>query len=364
MSAQGRGITEIVVGPVHAGIIEPGRFTIGTSGETIASFEMQFGFAHRGVEEALAGTAAVDAAPAIARVCGGCTLARSWAYARALEDLAGARIDEASEIARLLFAELERIYNHIFDLGASCAGAGYGYGRTTALGLVERVHRICALLSGHRFMFDAVVPGGVRGGLLGDCSAARAELAAVSDGVERLVRDVLGNESVRRRFEGAGALRVQTARELGAVGPARRACGDPIDVRIDHPYGAYARMAPVIAVDSAGDVAARFRVKAEEARESFRLARHALEQLETARPRPPRTPQLDAGTMIGMTEGPRGAETVQVSCDARGVLRSVRIISASSRNWPLIARAMEANIVPDFPLVNKSFNLCYACMDK
>lgn len=363
MTARGRGITDIVVGPVHAGIIEPGRFRIGTRGETISSFEMQFGFAHRGVEHALAGKDAIEAARAVARICGGCTVARSWAYARAIEDLSGARIDETAELARLLFAELERIYNHVFDLGASCAGAGYGYGRTTALGLVERVHRICAQLTGHRFMFDAVVPGGVRAAGLSDANA-RTELRAIFRDLEALVRDVLGNDTVRRRFEGAGVLSAQAARELGGVGPARRASGDPIDARVENPYGAYERITPFVAVDGGGDVAARFRVKAEELRESFRLAQYALEQLQGVTPPSPQRLKAGAGTMIGFTEGARGVETVQVRTDAQGVLQSIRVASASARNWPLIARAMEGNIIPDFPLVNKSFNLCYACMDK
>ncbi|HET9095645.1 MAG TPA: nickel-dependent hydrogenase large subunit [Candidatus Baltobacteraceae bacterium] len=364
VTASGRGITEVVVGPVHAGIIEPGRFRIGTNGETIASFEMQFGFAHRGVETALIGRDAVGAAPAIARICGGCTAARSWAYARALEDLAGVCVDERSELARLLFAELERIYNHIFDLGAACAGAGYGYGRTAALGLVERVHRVCARLSGHRFLFDAIVPGGVRGEAFEGGAAVIAELETIRGDLERLVHDVLANDSVRRRFEGAGILSARSVRELGGVGPARRACGDPLDARIENPYGAYARIMPFIATQSGGDVAARFRVKTQELRESLRLASCALEHLGGAKLPAPQKPEVGAGSTTGIAEGARGVETMRVRTGARGALQSVSIISASARNWPLVARAMEGNIVPDFPLVNKSFNLCYACMDK
>lgn len=364
MTAKGRGITEVIVGPVHAGIIEPGRFRIGTTGETIVSFDMEFGFAHRGVEAVLAGRDAAAAAPLIARICGGCSVARSWAYARAIEDLAGVRIDERSELVRLLLAELERIYNHIFDLGAACAGAGYAYGRTGALGLVERVHRICARLTGHRFLFDAIVPGGVRVAALTSSADVIAELGAVRGDLERLAGDVLANDSVRRRFEGAGMLSAQSVRELGGVGPARRACGDPLDARASEPYGAYTRVAPFIATENAGDVAARVRVKVQELRESFRLACYALKQLNGAEPPLAQTPEAGAGTMVGITEGARGVETVYVRTGARGVLQDVRITSASARNWPLVARAMEGNIVPDFPLVNKSFNLCYACMDK
>lgn len=364
MTASGRGITEVVVGPVHAGIIEPGRFRIGTNGETIVSFETQFGFAHRGVETALIGRDAVSAAPAVARICGACTAARSWAYARAIEDLAGVCVDERSELARLLFAELERIYNHIFDLGAACAGAGYGYGRTTALGLVERVHRICARLSGHRFLFDAIVPGGVRGEAFENGAAVFAELDAIRGDLEHLIADVLANDSVWRRFEGTGILSARSVRELGGVGPARRACGDPLDARIENRYGAYARIMPFAASESGGDVAARFRVKVQELRESLRLAGYALEHLGDADLPAPQKLEIGAGSMIGISEGARGVETVQVRTDARGALQNVSIISASARNWPLIALAMEGNIVPDFPLVNKSFNLCYACMDK
>ncbi len=364
MTASGRGRTDIVVGPVHAGIIEPGRFTFNTFGETIASLDVQLGFSHRGIEHVLAGMPATDAAPRIARICGACSVARSWAYARALEGLAGVQLDGHSEFVRLIVAELERIYNHLFDIGSTCAGAGYGFGRTTALGLKERVHRVCAELSGHRFLFDAIVPGGVRSGMCIEPDRARRELMAVRDGVERLIADILGNSSVYHRFEGTGRVTLQTAREVRAVGPALRASGDGVDTRVQNRYGAYEHITPQVVVETCGDVLARFRVKVGELRESLRLAMYGLEQVHFWPSYGPQPLRPEAGTMIGIVEGARGVESVIVECDAHGVLRNVRVTSASARNWPLIARAMEGNIVPDFPLVAKSFNLCYACVDK
>jgi Ni,Fe-hydrogenase III large subunit len=364
LAAEGKGVSLIVVGPVHAGIIEPGRFTFSSGGETVIHLDAQLSYSRRGVERFLQGLDAVEAAPRVARICAACSVARSWSYARALEHLAGIVCDEATEWARLLFAELERLYNHIFDLASSSAGAGYGHGQTHGLALKERVHRICAAASGHRFLFDAIVPGGVRSSESFDPRALALEIERLRGAVEAYLDALFGNRSLVRRFETAGRVSAETARAFGTVGPARRASGGTIDMRSYVPYGAYRSAPPECFTQAAGDVAARCTVKRSEISESFKLVDRALSELGGYIPPAPQPLRAGSGTITTVTEGPRGAETASVTCDELGRLARVHFISASYRNWPTVLRAMEGNIVPDFPLVNKSFNLCYACADR
>ena len=364
LTAEGEGVSVIVVGPVHAGVIEPGRFTISSGGETVIHLDAQLSYSHRDIERALEGRDARDAAPLIARICGGCSAAHAWGYARALEALAGTACDEASELARLLFAELERVYNHLFDLASTAAGCGYGHGHTLGLDLKERALRICAAASGHRYLFDAIVPGGVREHVLSDPILVRAMLADLDEASARFTEELLSKPSVVRLMRGAGIVSEDIARRFGLTGPASRASGGMLDVRAYAPYGGYQMQSIRVAHADAGDVEARASVKSQELRESFRLLYRALDELGSARPLPPRRLEPRAGTTATVTEGPRGAETFAVTCSDDGTLSRMHLISASYRAWPVVSWAMEGNIVPDFPLVNKSFNLCYACADR
>jgi len=364
MTAQGEGVNVVVVGPVHAGIIEPGRFTFSTGGETTIHLDAQFSYGHRDIERALVGSDALEIAPLIARICGGCSVARSWSYARALESLAGVACDEATEYARVVLAELERLYNHVFDLANAASGAGYGRGLTVGLGLKERILQLCAAATQHRLMFDSIVPGGVRTGVLSDPQALRANLRAVRRDVERFAKELFENRSVVRRFGGAGLVDSQTARLFGACGPAARASGVELDVRTFCTYGAYAGLDVQIATAKGGDVLARCSVKRHEIAESFRLIDASLAVLGDTSIPDPQSVQCGAGRTTAALEGARGVETVSVEVSGDGTIERLHVISASYRNWPVVGRAMEGNIIPDFPLVNKSFNLCYSCMDR
>jgi Ni,Fe-hydrogenase III large subunit len=364
LTAEGKGVTLIVVGPVHAGIIEPGRFTFSSGGETVIHLDAQLSYSRRGVERFLEGFDAVEAAPRVARICAACSVARSWAYARALESLANVSCDERTEWARVVFAELERIYNHVFDLASAAAGAGYAYGQTQGLALKERVHRLCAEMSGHRFLFDAIVPGGIGPGALAIPHAVRPRIAELGSAVAAYLDALFRNRSLIRRFEGAGHVSSATARAFGTVGPARRASGGTIDLRAYVPYGAYGTAPPEVFTDPAGDVAARCRIKRLEIAESFALIDRALGELGGQGPPPPQSLRAGGGAVTTVTEGARGGESVSLECDEGGRISRLHVISASYRNWPTVLRAMENNIVPDFPLVNKSFNLCYACADR
>ncbi|HVA36729.1 MAG TPA: hypothetical protein VNJ51_03870 [Candidatus Dormibacteraeota bacterium] len=362
--AEGPGLMHFVVGPVHAGIIEPGRFTISSGGETVVHLDAQLAYQHRGAELQLEGLPAVEASSKVARICGCCSASRSFAYARALEELAGITIAPEVELARVALAELERIYNHLADLAASSSAAGWGPGFAQGMALKEEAMRLCQLAGGHRLLFDAIVPGGVGAITLLDRDRCREAVVRLDGAVDTYLTRLFANTSMTARWHRAGVVTHETARALGAVGPTHRASRGAVDVRGFSPYGAYRRLRVRMAHATSGDAFARCRVKRDELRESFRLLREALAELGDASLPGPQALDIPRGVALATVEGPRGAETVAVHAGADGRLERLHAIAASYRNWPLVARAMEGNIVPDFPLVNKSFNLCYACVDR
>jgi Ni,Fe-hydrogenase III large subunit len=361
--ADGSGVTQIVVGPVHAGIIEPGRFTFSSGGETIAHLDFQIGYAYRGIERNLEGREPLEIARRVARICGGCSASRSLAYAMAVESISDTRISDPSHCARQIVAELERIYNHVFDLAVCCAAAGWGFGQAAGLGLKERALRICKAATGHRLLFDAIVPGGLGDGVLDDRQEVRALLFRLQTAVEEYVRALFDSSSLISRWTGTGVLTYDAARALAAVGPAHRASGGRIDVRDAVPYGAYRWLPAMVAREDAGDALARCRVKVTEIRESFAIVQRAFECLGEQPLVRTRVIPPESGDTVTVVEGPRGAESVALTVRGTRIER-VHFISASYRNWPAVAHATVANIVPDAPLVNKSFNLCYACADR
>jgi Ni,Fe-hydrogenase III large subunit len=363
--AEGEGVTRIVVGPVHAGIIEPGRFTISSGGETIVHLDAQLGYARRGVERFMRGRSISDASHRVARICGSCSAARSFAFARAVEAIAGVEISRPVEYARVVIAELERIYNHLGDLAAASAGAGWGKGFASGMAAKERAMRTNARASGHRLLFDAIRPGGVGHEVLADRAGLSADVGHLEAHADAFVEMLFSNRSVMDRWRGAGHVSKSLATAFAASGPAGRASGAGIDMRRLAPYGAYRELA-VSDVTAAriGDSFARCTHKRVELFESFQLVREALARLGDDALTPATLPPIGSGIAACAVEGPRGAETVAVELDDAGDIVWFHAISASYRNWPIVARAMDGNIVPDFPLVNKSFNLCYACADR
>jgi Ni,Fe-hydrogenase III large subunit len=362
--AQGEGIMHFVVGPVHAGIIEPGRFTFSSGGETVVHLDAQLGFAHRGVRRRLEGMGVLEAAYGVARICGSCSASRSFAYALAAEGLAGVCIPDEVELARLVVAELERIYNHLADLAASAAGAGYAVGFTHGMELKERAMRCNRLASGHRLLFGAIVPGGVANGVLADRAMLKRELFALESGVRRYCEQLFGNASVMSRWKRTGVVPRETSTAFGAVGPAHRASRGTVDLRAFAPYGAYRARSVHVAHATTGDVLARCSVKRDELAESFRLIGGALNELGDTLLAPAPVFRTAPGVARRAVEGPRGTELIALHVDAQQSIERIHVLAASYRNWPIVACAMENNIVPDFPLVNKSFNLCYACADR
>ncbi len=361
---EGEGIFEITVGPVHAGIIEPGHFRFSVEGETIVNLETRLGFVHKGTEK-LFETLPFERTPALAEcVSGDESVAHALAYAQALEALTGCVIPPRAAGLRVVLLELERLYNHVGDVGMIVNDTGFAFGHAHCFRLREELLRLNETVAGHRLLRGAVVPGGVADRLEG------ASLREVAGAVERLVgafldvaRLCLDNTMVLERLQGTGRLTARTAREMQVVGLVGRASGLDADVRRDAPFAAYDALDVRVPVYEAGDVWARTMVRIDEARESARLIAAVAERLPGGSLRAP-LPPLPAGRhALSVVEGWRGPLWCWVLADGPRTLGRVKIAGPSFRNWPALEHAVLKNIVPDFPLCNKSFNLSYSGSD-
>ena len=361
---EGEGIFEITVGPVHAGVIEPGHFRFSVEGETIVNLETRLGFVHKGVEklfETLPFERTVELAE---RVSGDESVAHALAYCQALEALAGVEIPPRAAWLRLVLLELERLYNHVGDVGMIVNDTGFAFGHAHCFRVRETLMRVNERLTGHRLLRGAIVPGGVAGPVVD------ADLTAVAGEVERLVAEFfevagvcLDNTMVLERLQGTGRLTTVTAREMQVVGLVGRASGIDADARRDAPYAAYDQVEVAVPVYAAGDVWARAMVRLDEAREAARLIGLAA---APGRPGAPRTelPALPPGAhALGLVEAWRGPVWYWVLADDERSVGRVKVVDPSFRNWPALEYAVLKNIVPDFPLCNKSFNLSYSGSD-
>ena len=361
----GEGIYELPVGPIHAGIIEPGHFRFSNIGDVVLFLDARLFYTHRGVEKIVEGLSPAAALFTGERTCGACTVSHAVAFASAVERASGALVPPRAAWLRTLLLELERLYNHVGDIGNICAGAGLHAGTSRGASLKERLQRINEALTGHRFLMGAIDIGGLRR----DIDAAALveqgrELRSVEGDFTAYVEMLLGTDSFIHRLKGPGQLDDTTVIALGGTGVTARASGVPTDYRIDHPHAAYETLTPRSVVETSGDVYARTIVRVKEAEESFRLVRAILDGLPggpVRRDIP--TPPPFAAT-LGYAESPRGANVHWLMLDGEGRVYRLRIRSAAYANWPLVARAARGNLVPDFPLINKSFELCYACCDR
>ncbi len=358
----GDGVHQVAVGPIHAGVIESGHFRFHVVGERILALDPRLFYKHRGLERAAEGHDGDAALLYAQRACGACAVANTLAYAQAVEDARGLRPDRELSIARTVLAELERLYNHLHDIGAICAGVGFAPGSMAFAALKDRAQQINQRAFGHRFLFGSVRVG---------CGPVELD-ASSTDGVRGALRELHADTaaawrelefagSVQARLDGVGVLALADARRLGAVGPAARAAGIREDVRSASPHLAYDGFTPASTATASGDVAARLRMRAIELETTYELLEGLLEQ------------PLAAGTTtvggatgplgVGIVESPRGATMCAVEL-AGARLARLHLRTASYANWPALAHAAAGNLLPDFPLINKSFELCYACVDR
>ncbi len=357
-------VHEVAVGPVHAGIIEPGHFRFQAHGEEVLHLEIMLGYQHRGVERLLEHLDRDRAVLVAESIAGDTVIGHGGAWCSAIEALARARKTPRAQAIRGIALELERLANHLGDLGAIAGDIAY----QPAAAYFGRMRGECLnalmTLSGNRYGRGLIRPGGT----LFDIPPAMA--SELTDRLERLRAEVvpvadlmLGNPSVQARLEGVGKLSPQLGVELGVVGPVARACDIPRDVRHDHPYGLFRFAHAPVATAWAGDVLARTLVRWLEVQRSLDFV---IEQLAAL---PKGAIRVDCGALrpgelaVAMSEGWRG-EIVHVAVtDDQGHIRRHKVVDPSFHNWRAVAAVMPGNQISDFPLCNKSFNLSYAGHD-
>jgi Ni,Fe-hydrogenase III large subunit len=362
-------VFEVPVGPIHAGIIEPGHFRFSTVGESVLNLEPRLFYTHRGLEKRIEGLPVEDALFVAERTCGVCSVAHALGFCEAAEQIAGLEVPRRARLLRTVALELERLYNHVGDIGNIAAGASYHYGTSAGLRMKEALQQVNEALAGNRFLRGLVVPGGVRQDFTAELARAiEAALSATAEALASLMERIENNPTVTDRLDATGLLSSKDAVALGVTGVAARASGVDRDARRDHPHAAYASergLEVAVVTETDGDVHARTDVRAVEARESIRLVRAVLAGLPSG-PIRAEMPRLLPPWRVGLaaTESPRGAAVHWLRSGADGRVDRYHLRSASYANWPAVPIAAQSAIVPDFPLVNKSFELCYACTDR
>jgi Ni,Fe-hydrogenase III large subunit len=359
----GHGLHQIPVGPVHAGIIEPGHFRFTANGEIVARLEQRLGYVHKGIDGLLADCDLEPAARIAARVSGDSTVAASFAFARAVEAALGTTVPRRAEVLRGVMAELERIANHLGDIGAICNDAAFALLHAHTGILRESVLAASDHAFGHRLMMDAVVPGGVARDLDADgAGAIAAMLDEIAPRFDEIVDYYDETPSLQDRTCTTGIVAPDLVARWGAGGHVGRASGRSFDARRDLAYPPYAGLTFDIPVLAAGDVDARVRVRVAEVRASIGLIRLWLSAL-SAGPVRAEVPQIAASHEgVAVTEAFRGDLLVWLRI-AGGRIARCHVRDASWFQWPLLEAAIENNIVADFPLCNKSFNCSYSGHD-
>jgi Ni,Fe-hydrogenase III large subunit/Ni,Fe-hydrogenase III component G len=357
LTVEGRGVYEIPVGPVHAGLIEPGHFRFSVVGETVLRLKARLWFVHRGLEKLFHGRPAVGAVDLAERVSGDTSAGHALAHSLAIEDALGIELPDEVHRLRALVVELERLYNHAADLGALANDVGFALANAHAQRIRERLLRLNAAATGHRLLRGAIRPGGVVLQALPDVGALRciaADLAEVAD-------LTLRNAVVYDRFAGTAVLRPDDTRAMGCLGYVARASGIRTDARLEHPTTAL----PVTEIGAtAGDVLARYTVRRDEFAASTQLAAYLIESHSGAIEYASAAPSVRGRRSgIGIAEGWRGTIVHRVEIDDTARITRAKIVDPSWFNWPALPVAMTDTIVPDFPLTNKSFNLSYAGND-
>jgi Ni,Fe-hydrogenase III large subunit len=366
----GHGVHQVAVGPIHAGVIESGHFRLHVVGERILAMDPRLFYKHRGLERAAEGRSPDQALPYLQRACAACAVANTVAYAQAVEDAVGLRPDRDLRVTRTVLLELERVYNHLHDIGAICAGVGFAPGSMAFAALKDHAQQALAAAFGHRFLFGTIAIGTGAAALDGAAAdTARASLRELRTAFAAAWRELEFTGSLQARLGGVGVLDADDAVRFGAVGPAARAAGLREDVRSRSPRLAYDGFEPAvlrITAGPAGDVGARLRLRAVELDASFALLDERLAQplaRGVAVAGNPAGRGSDGRFGVGRVESPRGATTCIVEL-ASGIVTRVHLRTGSYANWPALAHAAAGNLVPDFPLINKSFELCYACVDR
>jgi Ni,Fe-hydrogenase III large subunit/Ni,Fe-hydrogenase III component G len=363
--AHGEGVFHIPVGPVHAGIIEPGHFNFTVAGEPILYLQLRMFYTHKGTEKLFENLPIHRAVFLAESISGDSAFSHGTAFCQAVERAAGIEVPARAQFQRTILLELERIANHISDAGAIANDVGFVIANAHAGRVREILLGLCETLTGSRVLRGMVAIGGVRR----DWQHAQVEaIGKTLEVVEREFRDLVAilqsSNSTRERLERTGILRPEKASMLGVVGVTGRASGVDLDLRRDHPYAAYRHLPFRVPVYQAGDVRHRLLVRIDEVGESIQLIRAAVAQLPDGPHRVPAQPIPPGRCAVGAVEGWRGEIVHWVRTGEGNCLERCKVKDPSLNNWPAIVEAVEGNIVADFPVINKSFNLSYSGTDR
>lgn len=362
----GEGVFQIPVGPVHAGIIEPGHFNFAVAGEPILYLQLRMFYTHKGTEKLFENMPIEHAVFLAESISGDSAFSHATAFCQAVEQAANIEVPLRAKAMRTVLLELERVYNHIADIGAIATDVGFGVANAHAGRIREIVLRANEALTGSRFLRGMAAIGGVRR----DWPPAMADLlqstlATIADEFQDLTALITSSDSTRDRLEHTGVLRPNLAKALGIVGVGGRASGVDLDVRRDHPYAAYDRFTFRVPVYEAGDVWHRMQVRIDEVRESIGIIRSATAEGLPDGAYCVSRPVIPAGRCaLGAVEGWRGEILHWVRTGPDNRLERCKIKDPSLNNWPALVEAVQGNIIADFPVINKSFNLSYSGTDR
>jgi Ni,Fe-hydrogenase III large subunit len=359
---RGRDAYQVAVGPIHAGVIESGHFRFHVVGERILHVDVRLFYKHRGLERGAEGESLEGGIRYAGRACGACAVSNRLAYAFACEQALGLEVTPELARVRTVLLELERLWSHLNDIGAICAGVGFAAGTTRFHALTDDARMVNQRLTGHRYLFETVHVGGTA------LDVPLASIAAAHEEVERIRaetgaawRELVFNSSFQDRLPDVGVLASEDAIELGASGPCARAAGIAQDVRCTSPHLAYGDFTPCVTDTATGDVRARLEQRYAELAQTFDL----LGDLLRAPFVPAAASRLSGDTEAGFgrVESPRGATICAIERSGARLSR-LHLRTGSYANWPVVAHVAPGNLLPDFPLINKSFELCYACVDR
>ncbi len=361
---EGEEVHEVAVGPVHAGIIEPGHFRFQCHGEKVFHLEISLGYQHRGIEQLLLGGPHPRTMYQMETIAGDTTIGHGQAYAMIIEALSGTRVPARAEAIRGIALELERLANHTGDLGAIAGDVGYLPTSSYCGRIRGDFLNMTAELCGSRFGRGLIVPGGVAF----DCTPQQADLlrsrlVAAREDLTNAVELLWNTPSVMARLEGTGNVSEDAARDLGLVGPAARGCGLNRDIRRDHPFGIYRMSQIPVVTATTGDVHARTLLRWLEAEKSLDFIEEQLGQLPLGSLRNEQASLVGDRMAVALTEGWRGEVCHVAMTDGSGKFERYKIIDPSFHNWQGLAMALRGEQISDFPLCNKSFNLSYCGFD-
>jgi Ni,Fe-hydrogenase III large subunit/Ni,Fe-hydrogenase III component G len=364
IKSHGAGVYEIPVGPVHAGIIEPGHFRFQAVGELILNLEERLGYVHKGIEKIAEGRSPESLARLAGRVSGDTTVGHCWAVCRAMEQAAGISVPPRAALIRGILAERERIANHMGDIGAICNDVAFVFAQMQFTRLRELWLRTNATVFGHRLLMDRIIPGGVACDLSEtSCSLIKKDVVELRKELGEVMLAVDLNSSLEDRLYTAGFLSEAIAAAFGTVGYVGRASGQDFDVRRDAPYAPYDQVKVKVALENQGDIASRVWIRYKEIMAALTLIEKFINKLVAGDISADWQTPAAGAEGLGVVEGWRGEIVCFIRFDADNKISRFYPRDPSQLNWPALEKLVLNNIVPDFPVCNKSLNGSYSGND-